>query len=110
MKKEFEKEVYYFLDLVFNNIQAAKTSKNKTKAVFTNLKVKPNGEEVIVNPELEGTEGNLEYNNHLSDIITKYDYYNVKYCSEMYQQAINDLLDNNNTENKNKSGGISRYP
>ena len=43
MKKEFEKEVYYFLDLVFNNIQAAKTSKNKTKAVFTNLKVKPNG-------------------------------------------------------------------
>lgn len=61
-----------------------------------------NGEEVIVNPELEGTEGNLEYNNHLSDIITKYDYYNVKYCSEMYQQAINDLLDNNNTENRLK--------
>ena len=48
MKKDFEKEVYYFLDLVFNNIQVAKTSKNKTKAVFTNLKLKPNGEEVIV--------------------------------------------------------------
>ena len=48
MKQDFEKEVYYFLDLVFNNIQVAKTSKNKTKAVFTNLKLKPNGEEVIV--------------------------------------------------------------
>ena len=44
MKEIFQKEVYYFLDLVFNNIQVAKIRKNKTKAVFTNFKVKSNGE------------------------------------------------------------------
>ena len=39
-----------------------------------------NGEEVIVNPELEGTEGNLEYNNHLSNIITKYAFTELESC------------------------------
>lgn len=38
MNNNFEKEVYYFIMLVFNNIQVAKTKKNKQKAIFSNLK------------------------------------------------------------------------
>ena len=48
MNNNFEKEVYYFIELVFNNIQSAKTKKNKKKAILTNLKVKSNGEKIIV--------------------------------------------------------------
>lgn len=48
MNNIFEKEVYYFIDLVFNNIQTDKTKKNKKKAIFTNLRIKSNGEEIIV--------------------------------------------------------------
>ncbi len=48
MNNNFEKEVYYFIELVFNNIQSAKTKRNKKKAIFTNLKVKSNGEKIIV--------------------------------------------------------------
>lgn len=48
MNNNFEKEVYYFIELVFNNIQSAKTKKNKKKAIFTNLKVKSNGKKTIV--------------------------------------------------------------
>ena len=39
MNNNFEKEVYYFIMLVFNNIQVAKTKKNKQKAIFSNLKL-----------------------------------------------------------------------
>ena len=31
MNNNFEKEVYYFIELVFNNIHSAKTKKNKKK-------------------------------------------------------------------------------
>ena len=55
--------------------------------------------ETILDPELEGTYGNVNYNNELTNIITRYDYYNVKYCAELYQQAINELLDNYSDEN-----------
>lgn len=57
-------------------------------------------DEFISNPELEGTYGEVEYNNVLSNIITRYDYYNVKYCAEQYHEAINELLNNNNDDNK----------
>ena len=56
----------------------------------------------IINPDLEGTYGEVTYNNELSNIITRYDYYNVKYCAEQYQEAINELLNNNNDENKSR--------
>lgn len=46
MNSDFEEEVFNFIVLVFNNIQIARTGKNKTKAVFLNLKV--NDEEIIV--------------------------------------------------------------
>lgn len=48
MNNNFEKEVYYFIELVFNNIQSAKTKKNKKKAILTNLKVKSNGKKIAV--------------------------------------------------------------
>ena len=48
MNNNFEKEVYYFIELVFNNIQSAKTKKNKKTAILTNLKVNSNGEKIIV--------------------------------------------------------------
>lgn len=48
MNNNFEKEVYYFVELVFHNIQVAKTRKNKKKAILTNLKVKLNEEKIIV--------------------------------------------------------------
>lgn len=48
MNNNFEKEVYYFIELVFNNIHSAKTKKNKKKTILNNLKVKANGEKIIV--------------------------------------------------------------
>ena len=48
MNNNFEKEVYYFIELVFNNIQSAKTKKNKKKTILTNLKVKSNGEKKLL--------------------------------------------------------------
>ena len=56
----------------------------------------------IINPDLEGTYGEVTYNNELSNIITRYDYYNVKYCAEKYQESINELINNKNDENKLK--------
>ena len=46
MNNNFEKEVYYFIELVFSNIQS--TKKNKKKAILINLKIKSNREEIIV--------------------------------------------------------------
>lgn len=48
MNKNFEENVYYFTELVFNNIQSAKDKKNKRKEVFSNLRVKLNGTKIIV--------------------------------------------------------------
>jgi len=47
----FENEVQYFIDLVFNNMQTAKTKKGKIEreeAVFKNINISKNGEEVAV--------------------------------------------------------------
>ena len=62
----------------------------------------PSAGSEIVNPDLEGTYGEVTYNNELSNNITRYDYYNVKYCAEKYQEAINELLRNKNNENKSR--------
>ena len=48
MNMNFEENVYYFTELVFNNIQSAKTKKNKRKEVFKCLKVKPKEDKIIV--------------------------------------------------------------
>lgn len=48
MNKNFEENVYYFTQLVFNNIQSAKITKNKRKEVFSNLKVKSKENRIIV--------------------------------------------------------------
>lgn len=90
--------ILFVIILIITIILIALIAINKNKENQTLI----NGEIAIVNPELEGTEGYIEYNNQLSDIITKYDYYNVKYCVELYQQAINNLLNNSNSENKTK--------
>lgn len=49
MNMNFEENVYYFTELVFNNIQSAKTKKNKRKEVFKHLKIKSNGNKIVVN-------------------------------------------------------------
>ncbi len=49
MIMNFEENVYYFTELVFNNIQSAKVKKNKRKEVFKYLKIKSNGNKIVVN-------------------------------------------------------------
>lgn len=49
MNMNFEENVYYFTELVFNNIQSAKVKKNKRKEVFKYLKMKSNGNQIVVN-------------------------------------------------------------
>lgn len=49
MNMNFEENVYYFTELVFNNIQSAKIKKNKRKEVFKYLKIKSNGNKIVVN-------------------------------------------------------------
>lgn len=49
MNMNFEENVYYFTELVFNNIQSAKTKKNKRKEVLKYLKIKSNGNKIVVN-------------------------------------------------------------
>lgn len=56
----------------------------------------------VVNGEMEGKEGLNTYNQEITDKIYKNDYYIVKYCAEIYQKAIYELLENNNDENKAK--------
>jgi len=49
MMMNFEKEIDYFLNLVEHNIKNAKTTKkSKTKAIFFNLNLKLDGEEIAV--------------------------------------------------------------
>lgn len=49
MIMNFEENVYYFTELVFNNIQSAKVKKNKRKEMFKYLKIKSNGNKIVVN-------------------------------------------------------------
>lgn len=49
MNMNFEENVYYFTQLVFNNIQSAKVKKNKRKEVFSDLKVKSNEKIIVYN-------------------------------------------------------------
>ena len=49
MIMNFEENVYYFTELVFNNIQSAKVKKNNRKEVFKYLKIKSNGNKIVVN-------------------------------------------------------------
>ena len=46
----------------------------------------------VVNGEMEGKEGLNTYNQEITDKIYKNDYYIVKYCAEIYQKAIYELL------------------
>lgn len=48
MNNNFEKEVLYFIELVFNNIQLAKTRKNKIEVVFSNLKINLSRKEILI--------------------------------------------------------------
>ena len=52
MNKSFEDDVFYFVELVFNNIQSAKTKKNKRKEVFSNLKIKSDFKIVVRNKKM----------------------------------------------------------
>lgn len=61
MSMNFEENVYYFTQLVFNNIQSAKVKKNKRKEVFSDLKVKSN-EKIIVYNKLKKHSFILETN------------------------------------------------
>lgn len=91
MNNNFEKEVYYFIELVFNNIHSAKTKKNKKKAVLTNLKVKSNGEKIIVfNKETKYSY--TLYKNQIQDF--KFKQYLTKCIALMYIDNLTNYLNN----------------
>ena len=89
--KNFEEEVQYFIDLIFNNIQLAKTKKGKKareEAIFHNINVKLDGKEIAVwdmekdygyilsKKEIEDFNFKMYLTKHLAlyylDILTKY--------------------------------------
>lgn len=91
MNNNFEKEVHYFIELVFNNIHSAKTKKNKKKAVLTNLKVKSNGEKIIVfNKETKYSY--TLYKNQIQDF--KFKQYLTKCIAQMYIDNLTNYLNN----------------
>lgn len=91
MNNNFEKEVYYFIELVFNNIHSAKTKNNKKKAVLTNLKVKSNGEKIIVfNKETKYSY--TLYKNQIQDF--KFKQYLTKCIALMYIDNLTNYLNN----------------
>lgn len=56
-----------------------------------------------IDGSLEGKDAQINYDEEsISSLITKYDYNNIQKCSEIYQNAINELIQNNNEENKTK--------
>lgn len=55
-----------------------------------------------IDGELEGKEVEIESNRTLSKSIIKNDYYTLIECTKIYQEAINNLIDNNNQENQQK--------
>lgn len=91
MNNDFEKEVHYFIELVFNNIHSAKTKKNKKKAVLTNLKVKSNGEKIIVfNKETKYSY--TLYKNQIQDF--KFKQYLTKCIALIYIDNLTNYLNN----------------
>ena len=91
MNNNFEKEVHYFIELVFNNIHSTKTKKNKKKAVLTNLKVKSNGEKIIVfNKETKYSY--TLYKNQIQDF--KFKQYLTKCIAQMYIDNLTNYLNN----------------
>lgn len=91
MNNNFEKEVHYFIELVFNNIHSAKTKKNNKKAVLTNLKVKSNGEKIIVfNKETKYSY--TLYKNQIQDF--KFKQYLTKCIALMYIDNLTNYLNN----------------
>ena len=91
MNNNFEKAVHYFIELVFNNIHSAKTKKNKKKAVLTNLKVKSNGEKIIVfNKETKYSY--TLYKNQIQDF--KFKQYLTKCIAQMYIDNLTNYLNN----------------
>ena len=91
MNNNFEKEVYYFIELVFNNIQSAKTKKNKKKAILTNLKVKSNGEKIIVFNKEKKYSYTL-YTKQIQDF--KFKQYLTKYIALIYIDNLTNYLNN----------------
>ena len=61
---------------------------NISKNVDTNI---PYEDSEYVDKNQEGKEITVDYVNTLSNIKSSYEYYNVKYCAETYQSAVNDL-------------------
>lgn len=72
---------------------------NISKNVDTNI---PYEDSEYVDKNQEGKEITVDYVNTLSNIKSSYEYYNVKYCAETYQSAVNDILENNTQENRTK--------
>ena len=72
---------------------------NISKNVDPNI---PYEDSEYVDKNQEGKEITVDYVNTLSNIKSSYEYYNVKYCAETYQSAVNDLLENNTQENRTK--------
>lgn len=89
MNMNFEENVYYFTDLVFNNIQSAKAKKNKRKEVFKHLKIKSNGNKIVVNSKRHSfvlTKNNIEDYN--------FKQYLTKFLALYYIEALNKYKDN----------------
>lgn len=89
MIMNFEENVYYFTELVFNNIQSAKVKKNKRKEVFKYLKIKSNGNKIVVNSKRHSFILSKRQ-------IEKYNFkqYLTKFIALYYIEDLNKYLDN----------------
>ena len=91
MKKNFEKEVYYFTELVFKNIQSAKTKAYKTETILHNLIVKSNEDKIIV----FNAEKNYSYILWKKEIQNfNFKQYLTKYLALLYFNKLNSYLNN----------------
>jgi len=90
MNNNFENEVLYFTELVGNNLQEAKASKNKLQAVFSNLTVKNEQEITVFNKEK-----NYSYTLYKKQIET-FDFKNfiLQGLAIRYFEQLNDYLNN----------------
>lgn len=91
MIMNFEENVYYFTELVFNNIQSAKTKKHKRKEVFKCLKVKPKENKIIVYNKEKKYSFILQVKQ-----INEYDFkqYLIKFIALYYIEDLNKYFDN----------------
>ena len=105
MNMNFEENVYYFTELVFNNIQSAKTKKNKRKEVFRNLKVKPKENKIIVYNKEKKYSFILQ-----TKQIKEYDFkqYLTKFIALYYIDDLNEYLENKITFEE--LAGIKKEP